>query len=201
MSSPKECNNNNRQAIIDAATRLVMEQGVKGTSLAKVAQEAGISKGTLFYYFSAKDDLIYELTVQHFNKITSALLERVENMQGQPLDQIMKECVITILMAENRGCLNLYLLQEAVIENEALRVRFRQTYKEYRDLMSKFLQIIYPDLSPANREVISTMLIGLMDGLIIQWLIDPDKVSIEDISILMADLRLSGDFRINSIGH
>ncbi|MBP1762390.1 MAG: transcriptional regulator, partial [Firmicutes bacterium] len=52
---------NNRQKIIDAATALVMERGVKGTSLADIANVAGISKGTLFYHFAAKDDLIYEL--------------------------------------------------------------------------------------------------------------------------------------------
>ncbi|NLV22830.1 MAG: TetR family transcriptional regulator, partial [Syntrophomonadaceae bacterium] len=50
---------NNRQKIIDVATALVKERGVKGTSLADIASAAGISKGTLFYHFAAKDDLIY----------------------------------------------------------------------------------------------------------------------------------------------
>jgi AcrR family transcriptional regulator len=73
---------NNRQKILDVATKLVMERGVKGTSLADIAREAQISKGTLFYHFAAKDDLIYELTEQHFDRITRSLLQRVEQMHG-----------------------------------------------------------------------------------------------------------------------
>ncbi|MEA1960870.1 MAG: TetR/AcrR family transcriptional regulator [Bacillota bacterium] len=190
MTAPVEHQSSKKQLIIDAATRLIMEQGVKGTSLADVAREAKISKGTLFYYFPAKDDLIYELTVQHFDNISYALLDRVESMKEESLYKIMQECVATILMAEDRGRLNLYLLQEAVIENEVLRIRFRQTYQEYRVLMKKFLQIVSPSSSAEDNEVLSTMLIALADGLIIQWLIDPDTVSIDKTSRIMANLRI-----------
>lgn len=188
MESAGKEQSNKKQLIIDAATRLILEQGVKGTSLADVAREAQISKGTLFYYFPAKDDLIYELTVQHFDKLTHALLDRIETMKSEPVYKIIKECIGTILMAEDRGRLNLYLLQEAVTENEALRLRFRQTYEDYRVLNKRFLQVAYPSCSADDTTVLSTLLIALLDGLIIQWLIDPNAVPIERVSRIMANL-------------
>lgn len=43
-----------RTAIIDAATRLFLDSGYDGTSLARIAEAAGVSKATLFKQFPTK---------------------------------------------------------------------------------------------------------------------------------------------------
>lgn len=179
---------NNRQKIIDAATALVMERGVKGTSLADIARAADISKGTLFYHFSAKDDLIYELTEQHFDELTRANLQRVEQMQDASLQEILHDSLLNILRAENRGKLNLYLLQEAVIENPALKNRFAGKYQEFQTMMSQFLDIVVPQMDPAKAKVLSRVLVAILDGLIIQWLLDPDAIQVKEIAELLAPI-------------
>lgn len=52
----------NRAAILDAATRLFLESGYDRTSLARVAQGAGVSRATLFKQFPTKAEL-FEATV------------------------------------------------------------------------------------------------------------------------------------------
>ena len=46
--------------ILEAAVRLLNREGV-GVSMAKVAEEAGVSNGTLFHYFGTKQDLLDQL--------------------------------------------------------------------------------------------------------------------------------------------
>jgi len=46
--------------ILEAAVRLLDRDGV-GVSMAKVAEEAGVSNGTLFHYFGTKQDLLDQL--------------------------------------------------------------------------------------------------------------------------------------------
>jgi AcrR family transcriptional regulator len=41
-----------RQQIIEAVARLIIQKGIEKTSLADIAEEAGISKGSLYYYAS-----------------------------------------------------------------------------------------------------------------------------------------------------
>ncbi|NLV22000.1 MAG: TetR/AcrR family transcriptional regulator [Syntrophomonadaceae bacterium] len=180
--------NNSRQKIIDTATALVMERGVKGTSLADIASAAGISKGTLFYHFSAKDDLIYELTEKHFDKITRANLKRAEQMQGCSLQEILQESLLGILQAENRGKLNLYLLQEAVIENPALKSRFADKYVEFQNTMIQFLNMVAPPMDNDKAIAVSRLLVAVLDGLIIQWLLDPDAIPVKDIAAVIAQI-------------
>jgi TetR/AcrR family transcriptional regulator, regulator of autoinduction and epiphytic fitness len=50
-----------RRALLDAATRLFLAQGYSGTSLAKVADEAGVSRATLFKQFPTKAELFHAM--------------------------------------------------------------------------------------------------------------------------------------------
>lgn len=52
-----------RQQIFDSALTLFVECGFHGTPTSRIAKEAGISNGTLFHYFSTKEDLIKELYI------------------------------------------------------------------------------------------------------------------------------------------
>jgi AcrR family transcriptional regulator len=52
---------NTREEILTAARKVLLENGVGGTTLDAVANEAGMSKTAIYYYFASKDALLYEL--------------------------------------------------------------------------------------------------------------------------------------------
>ena len=54
-----------REAIFTAATRLFAERGYAQTSIQDIAEEAGILKGSLYYYVSSKEELLYQLLVRN----------------------------------------------------------------------------------------------------------------------------------------
>jgi TetR/AcrR family transcriptional repressor of mexJK operon len=47
-----------RQAILDAATRMFLAHGYRGTSMEKIAQAAPVSKATLYNHFDSKNALL-----------------------------------------------------------------------------------------------------------------------------------------------
>lgn len=53
-----------RQQILDAAARLATTDGLEGTSIAKVAETAGVAKGSIYLHFASRDDLIGALQTQ-----------------------------------------------------------------------------------------------------------------------------------------
>ena len=55
-------NANIRGRIIDAAWKLFREEGFGETTINDIIKEAGISKGTFYYYFRSKDDLLGTLS-------------------------------------------------------------------------------------------------------------------------------------------
>lgn len=53
-----------RQQILDAAARLATTDGLEETSIAKVAEAAGVAKGSIYLHFESRDDLIGALQAQ-----------------------------------------------------------------------------------------------------------------------------------------
>src|SRR5271155_1819252 len=64
----------NRQAILDAARRLLESEGAPGLTMDAIACEAGVGKGTLFRRFGDSSTLLHELLDERERAIQEAVL-------------------------------------------------------------------------------------------------------------------------------
>jgi AcrR family transcriptional regulator len=71
-----------RQAVLDTALRLFVEQGFHNTSTASIAKHAGVATGTLFHHFSSKNTLMDQL----FLSIKQEFANDISMHISQPLD-------------------------------------------------------------------------------------------------------------------
>ena len=81
-----------QERILDTAQDLVLRYGFAGTSVDKVIEQAGITKGTFFYHFRNKADLAKRL-IQRFHdqdmQVFGGFMERAEKMSPDPLQQLL----------------------------------------------------------------------------------------------------------------
>ncbi|MDN5284295.1 MAG: transcriptional regulator, TetR family [Mucilaginibacter sp.] len=68
-----------RELLLDTALRLFVEFGFHATPTSKIAKQAGIANGTLFYFFSTKDELIKALYVDIKSRMTAYILETIKD--------------------------------------------------------------------------------------------------------------------------
>jgi TetR/AcrR family transcriptional regulator, transcriptional repressor for nem operon len=61
-----------RNRVLDAATALVFEHGVAGTTLDHVRAAANVSKGQLYHYFADKDDLVHAVIYRTIEQVLGA---------------------------------------------------------------------------------------------------------------------------------
>jgi AcrR family transcriptional regulator len=59
-----------QEQILNAALKLFVENGFHGTPTSKIAQEAGVSNGTLFHYYKTKDELVIALYIHIKTNLT-----------------------------------------------------------------------------------------------------------------------------------
>ena len=52
---------NKKEAIFESTLKLVKEHGFHGTPMSQIATHANVATGTIYHYFSSKDELIVEL--------------------------------------------------------------------------------------------------------------------------------------------
>jgi AcrR family transcriptional regulator len=69
-----ETTDDKQTAILKATLELISENGFHGTPMSLVAQEAGVGVGTIYRYFSGKEELINALYLHVKTHLTQALL-------------------------------------------------------------------------------------------------------------------------------
>lgn len=80
-----------RAEILDAAKRLFVCQGYSGTSVADIVAKANIAKGTFYYYFKTKSDVLASLAAQMVDEM---VLQASCIVQMDELNAIEKLCSI-----------------------------------------------------------------------------------------------------------
>src|SRR5258708_24562846 len=74
MARPRS--DDKRNAIMSAAIRVIASQGL-GAATATIAEEAGVSNGSLFTYFETKADLMNQLYIELKAEMAAAALDRL----------------------------------------------------------------------------------------------------------------------------
>ena len=64
-----------RDRLIDAAREEIHVRGFAATTIARVAEAAGVPLGNVYYYFKTKDDLVRAVVDQHVDYVQSVLTE------------------------------------------------------------------------------------------------------------------------------
>jgi AcrR family transcriptional regulator len=183
-----EKSNNTKENILIAASKLMTIKGVKSTSLADIAKEVGISKGTLYYYYPSKNEIIFDIAENHINQITNELFAWMDKADNKATPkEIIKVVFERILTAETRGKLHLYLISNSLTSNEYLKKRFREKYKQWRNMIEEVLIKILKDRT-TNYVALASIVLASLDGLTIQWLLGVENLPIDDIATLLSDI-------------
>lgn len=77
--------NATKQRLFDASMELIGERGAAGVTVDEIAAAAGVSKGTVYYNFGSKADLIAQL-LRHGVDIMLGRLQTIEGLHADPLE-------------------------------------------------------------------------------------------------------------------
>lgn len=179
-----------RQTIMAAAGELFVKNGISGTSLADIAGKLGISKGTLYYYYATKNDLIFDITERHMLEITDNLFALMDSRDGgSTIDEVLTVLVERILKAETRSRLHLHLIREAMTGNRVLKARFEKVYQDWFELSVAGFEKVLP--KGKEFSILAPILVAVLDGLVIQSTLGVHQVRTEDVVRLLVRMVVS----------
>ncbi len=79
-----------RQRIIDAAIGMFLEEGYEKTSIRNIAEKIEYSPATIYLYYKDKDELLYDVQGQAFQKLDKAFHEQARSKNPlKRLEEIM----------------------------------------------------------------------------------------------------------------
>ena len=80
--------------LLDAALDLFVEKGFAATRVEEVAKRAGVSKGTLFLYFSSKEELFKAVVRENISVRFAEWSTEIDAFQGTSAD-LLRLCMLT----------------------------------------------------------------------------------------------------------
>lgn len=80
--------------ILEAAARVLAREGARHFTTVRVAEEAGVSIGSLYQYFPSKEALLFRLQTDEWQDTWGILDEILDDKRLEPLDRLSKAVLV-----------------------------------------------------------------------------------------------------------
>ncbi len=161
MAAPRK--DNVEDKILDAAEALLKEESVDKISLAAIASAAGVSKGTLYYHYKTKDDILYDLANRYLDQQYRELFLWTENASKDTSFHRLFTYVLKRDVYE--PAVRFHLLTSAASGNENLRKKLLERYQQFQSAISGK---IAERVAGVDADYLAWAALLLSDGIIVQ---------------------------------
>ena len=185
-----------REQIQWAALRVFAREGYQNTVVEDVAAEAGVSKGTIYTYFDRKEELLGAVAQGFMDELTGRE-EAILESHRPPLEKIramLHEFVDLVSSREGFATVMLDIWGIGMRDPDRFGIDVAALYAEYRALLQTLLREAQArGTVPADLSIVApTALIGAIEGVLLQWLLDPDAVDFPGGADDVIDLLYNG---------
>jgi AcrR family transcriptional regulator len=165
-----------KETILEAALPLFARQGYRGASLASIASAAGLTQPGLLHHFPSKEELLLGL-LDWRDRDDGKRLSGLPDGDGLAYLERLEDLVAHNMTAPELVALFTTLVGEGTSPEHPAHDYFVERYRRIRARAIRSLregQLAGEVRDDADLEVIVPLLFAVMDGLQIQWLLDPD---------------------------
>jgi AcrR family transcriptional regulator len=167
---------NKKERIIEAAAQVFARSGYSNASIASIARQANIGKGTVYEYFNSKEDLFFAVFEWFQKKTEKAAVVGISDLGGGAADRLkaLNDSLMG-LWNEIKDVFVLVMEFWAASSSTQMRQRFKaafkQLYDDYRRVVSALIQDginsgeFRSDVKP---EPVAAALVGTWDALFLQ---------------------------------
>jgi AcrR family transcriptional regulator len=184
--------------IIRESARLFLTNGFHGTSVKQITEAVGIGRGTLYWYFKSKDEILETIIYQFNTVFLDGLIDAVSKCEGNFIAKYRAfHKYATEFARDNRelGLAFNAILNEIVGTNTKAEEVVKFVYERYRSFIEDMLENGKKDGS-VRKDIDSTIfahvIIASHSGMLVQWLVSGEALDIRVFVKAFRDMILRG---------
>jgi len=184
---------NKRERIIAAAAKLFGEKGYHDTTTAEIAESAGVAAGTIYIYFSSKEELLVAVFEEFLGKHMERLREGVD-AEPTPEKKIVRLLALGLeLMYANPDSARIFLSQLRQSTKMITTVAKRSS-RAYKDIIEAILTdgVRTGLCRDVNVPAATSMLFGAFQSTVLDWVADGCSYNLTDMTESLTDFVLRG---------
>ena len=155
-----------RQLLVDTAIRLFSEHGYHGTGIDRIAEEANVSKKTMYHHFRSKEELILAALKQYDGIFRNDLMNAVNREGETPYERLLAIFDVAhawFTSGNFFGCMFI----NAVGEYSELNTPIRQVCKEFKALILSYIEELTDAAGIPNSRDVAASIAMLLEGSIV----------------------------------
>src|SRR5262245_12657235 len=174
-----------RKQLMSAAIDCFARYGYQGTSIDRIARDAGVTKGAVYYHFRDKADLLFEAVKDRIGGFEQQVLEEVSPTRDalENLRHVVDACFFHATVSNHRRFI-ITLMIEALDTNPRLSAEFRNILRRMRVFLAGVVRrgqqrgSLRADVTP---EAAAAAIMGGIIGAEVQHYQDPEEIDLRRV--------------------
>ncbi|MGM7682318.1 TetR/AcrR family transcriptional regulator [Cytobacillus sp. Hm23] len=174
--------------ILETAMKLFAQNGYHNTSMQEIAHESGVAKGSLYNYFSSKEELFLSIFKHFYEHFTKQMSEQINDEIISERDRFIIQIHRQLKeFTKYRDFLQMHMREKAFPERGKIKTYlFQMRIEMYRWYKSRILAIYGDDIRPFAFD-----LTAMFSGMLVEYLsfliFDYQKLDLEKLAGYLVD--------------
>jgi AcrR family transcriptional regulator len=170
-----------RTALLDASARLIAERGYRGTTVDDIVAASSLSKGTFYWHFKSKEDLLLAVLEDRIDRPLHRLIERLKTASaGEDMAPEASRLFAQLMDPARETILLDHEYRALAMRDRKVRARYVERQRALRDALASGLdararQLGAPAFSVPSTDI-ATAYLNLGSALAVEKLIDASAV-------------------------
>lgn len=168
--------------ILAAARNVIIRNGANGASVRAIADEAGLTTGAIYHHYKNKEDLLYDLLDESLSVSTHIAQGMTdENISPEQVKRQIAKGTAERFNKDAENRLQHHFAHEVLLGNAEAQEKLKVKYKEWTGRVEEILINLYGLENTHLNNALSAWLIGAVDGVVLQYLLEVNENSVEDM--------------------
>jgi AcrR family transcriptional regulator len=181
-----------RDRILNVATKLFAAKGFDGTSVRRIAEEAGLSVAGMFHYFSSKEEILFEIMMAFMDEGLKELKSIYESEKSS-LERLKEVCkFFSEYFAGHQDGLTILSNEGKSLSPEHKQI-FKKKQRQYLEIVRGLLQELHEE--GLLKEIDQTVLAFLFFGMVLwtsRWYNPQGIVNPTELGEIISEVFLRG---------
>ena len=189
---------NSYERLLNVAMKLFVKRGYKGSSVAKITKDAGLTPGALYCHFKTKEHLALEIIKLFEANYLNSMMDFVEEEGGSASERFQKMMRFNVWFAGEHPDLCLFMTvisAEMCGSRNRLEPFLKSVYRKWGEFITGILKDgkrtgeFKKEIDP---QMMAWVIIGVHDGVLLQKEMNRETIELRSYTKQFRNLIISG---------
>jgi AcrR family transcriptional regulator len=166
--------------ILDAASELIVDHGVGGTSLQMIADHIGVTKAAVYHKYNTKNAIVIALTERELAMLEDALEAAEAEVDGSRARRLLLTRLIDVAVARRRWI--------TTLQNDPVIVRLLGEHEPFQEFISRMYGVLLDERDDTEARVAAAVMTAAIAGSVVNPLVtDLDDDTLRSTLLMLTE--------------